>query len=66
MTENEKIMQIDCKLTEKNLEKMMADGHVDCDLGMSVPLQSLEVKAETMENEDVQPLKEMLAGLKLT
>ncbi len=66
-TEHEKHMGLECKLTDKNMENMLKDGQVDADLGMYVPLlPSVECKREQEDNEDVGPLKDMLADLKST
>ncbi len=66
-TEHEKLMAIDCKLNDKSMEKMLADGKVDLDLGMNVPLAAgaMCVKSEEVD-ECVQKAKDMLAELKLT
>ena len=66
-TEHEKLMAIDCKLNDKSMEKMLADGKVDLDLGMNVPLAAgaMGVKNEE-EDECVQKAKDMLTDLKLT
>ena len=64
---HEKVIAMDCKLSEKNLDKMLTDGNVDVDLGMNVPLAvgGMAVKTEEVD-EDVQKTKDMLADLKLT
>ena len=66
-TEHEKLMAIDCKLNDKSMEKMLADGKVDLDLGMNVPLAAgaMGVKDEEVD-ECVQKAKDMLTDLKLT
>ena len=66
-TEHEKLMAIDCKLNDKSMEKMLADGKVDLDLGMNVPLAAgaMCVKNEEVD-ECVQKAKDMLTDLKLT
>ena len=60
-------MEIDCQLSDKNMEKMLADGSVDADLGVSIPLarQALAVKDEDV-SEDIKRAREVLADLKLT
>ena len=63
-TERNKMMQMECKLTDKNLEKMLADGHVDGELGMNMPLMdTTEVKTESVD-EDVKVLRDILTDLK--
>jgi len=66
-TEHEKLLAIDCKLNDKSMEKMLADGKVDLDLGMNVPLAAgaMGVKDEEVD-ECVQKAKDMLTDLKLT
>ena len=46
---------------------MLADGNVDADLGVSIPLarQALAVKDEDV-SEDIKRAREVLADLKLT
>ena len=67
MSTHEKMMSIDCKLGDKNLEKMLTDGVVDDDMGMQLPIGTgaLSVKTEEVD-EDVQKAKDAIADLKLT
>lgn len=58
-------MSMECKVTEKNMDKLLTDGQVDDDLGMNVPHSSMAVKQEAKED-DEKPLKEALADLKFT
>jgi len=61
------MMSIDCKLGDKNLEKMLTDGVVDAEMGMQLPIGSgaLSVKTEEVD-EDVQKAKDAISDLKLT
>ncbi len=61
---HEKEIKIECKLTDKNLEKMVEDGHIDVDLGVTVPAL-VDVKTEE-GGEDIKLLKDALADLKWT
>ena len=60
---HDKEMKMDCKLSDKNMDKMLADGVVDDDLGIALPgAKGSEVKEE--ENEDIPKVKDMLADIK--
>ena len=64
---HEKMMSIDCKLGDKNLEKMLADGVVDADMGVQLPIGTGVNSVKTEEvDEDVQKAKDTIADLKLT
>ena len=61
------MMSIDCKLGDKNLEKMLTDGVVDADMGMQLPIGTGANSVKTEEvDEDVQKAKGTIADLKLT
>ena len=65
-TAHVKNMSMECKVTEKNMDKLLSDGQVDGDLGMNVPHSGgVMVKQEAVDD-DVQPLREALADLKFT
>ena len=67
MSTHEKMMSIDCKLGDKNLEKMLTDGVVDADMGMQLPIGTGANSVKTEEvDEDVQKAKDVIADLKLT
>lgn len=60
-------MSLETKVDNKSLDKMLGDGgHLDMDLGVSVPgaVALQEVKAE--EDEEVQKVKDVLQDLKFT
>ena len=65
MRDYDKEMEMQCKLSDKAVKDMVADGNVDGDFGVALPGSSkaVEVKEEIV-NEDVPKAKERLADLK--
>ena len=60
-----KELELECKLTDKNMQAMLQDGAVDSDLGIALPGSSKDkVVKEESTHEDVPILKEKLAEIK--
>lgn len=55
---------MECKLTEKNLDKVVTDGHLSFDMGCKMG-EMMGVRQEGDE-EDVELLRDAVAELKLT
>ena len=56
---------MDCKFIDKNLGKMLTDGQIDLDVGVSVATTIAEIKEEEVDD-DLKALKHKVAELKLT
>ena len=55
---------MECKLTDKNMDKMLVDGQIDSDLGIVLPGANKSSGVKEEENEDIQKVKDMLADIK--
>ena len=59
-----KEFDITTKLTDKNVEKMLKDGEVDPEMGISIP--GSKAVAVKEEDDEVAKVKQMVADLKPT